>query len=653
MQLFQRYDHALKRARLRQYLFEGARRSRMSIMIEVVPALIHISLFLFFMGLADFLFHVNTTAAIATVIPIALCATFYIWGVIGPVIRPQSAYQTPFSGLFWYLFQRIGGRKHRNHGLFKSVNTNMAEGRMQLAMDETDDRLVRDARAIVWLINNRTEESEIQELVLSVPTSFNTPWGVMAWRTVAQIDASDEDRALPLLVHTNSRRPGLLTQPLPEIHEHSAVRELYKKVRLSLQTCRDPGSSGEKLRRARACIESIALLAIHIGASMVEFGDLEFIMKILANVGETTSGRALQEPPGVTRLAIIPFEMHFIGATLLTCRAITGVMVTHRRYDNGREEALERCQTVDRLLRSALRCMRSLSGTLGGALSNGDEEQVRAALRGHEMEIGTLDNIRAEYDRIREKGLWHFAVHPMLMNLCSLLPGASLNISTTPSPWIQTPATRQLVSTEPILQTLAAFGPRLRAIIEDTDATSGEHATELAKELPFTWVMLHANGSPMNVAWERMEERRYWRIEDYWAGGKLGFFVELFFITLKELLPEDPHAQVSDSHRTFYTLTFRALTSDWRQHKHSEATQRVLLDLLCDTLIPGHGIASHKFPDWAMNELLALLKKIFPGQRGSHIDDAVWELETVPAIVGYSWHRHWREQALDLLRGYR
>ncbi|KAI0261940.1 hypothetical protein BC834DRAFT_1004273 [Gloeopeniophorella convolvens] len=356
MQLFQRYDHALKRARLRQYLFEGARRSRMSIMVEAVPALIHISLFLFFMGLSDFLFNLNTTAAIATVIPIVLCASFYIWGVISPIIRPQSAYQTPFSGLFWYLFQKIGGREHRDHDLLKPISTNMAEGRMQLAMDETDDRQVRDARAITWLINNRTEESEIEELVLSIPTSFNTSWGVMTWRTVAQIDARDEDQVLALPTYTAASMAfltGLSRRPTNTARSVSFARTsggLWRRAGIHLPLTESSDVLVHALNPLRSSQSIPALPLMNSGVPLVA--------RVLIGVGAAGEG-ARETLPSVMGSAI-PYDMHSTCVALVLCQDLGLFVFAYR------DLTLERCRTVDRPLHSALQSTRSLCNALEG-----------------------------------------------------------------------------------------------------------------------------------------------------------------------------------------------------------------------------------------------------------------------------------------------
>ncbi|KAI0269889.1 hypothetical protein BC834DRAFT_863779 [Gloeopeniophorella convolvens] len=324
---------------------------------------------------------------------------------------------------------------------------------------------------------------------------------------------------------------------------------------------------------------------------------------------------------------------------------------------------LEHCQAVDRLLHSAYQCIKNLCDGLEGGLPNNDEEQARLALRSHETEIRELDEIRAEYHRMEEDPVLFVTDSTRIVSdVCPLFPGASLNTSTDTSPLIRALPTsefkdnhtiaRQLFPAEPILRALVAFGPRLRGIIENTDTTSSERAVDLMNELHGTWRELCADGSPMNVNWERMEERRFWRMVDCGANAGFGFFVELFFIALQHLLPpgSDEQYTLPALHQAFHVLTFRALIpNDQGRHRRPDATGRVLLDLLCDTLIPGRGIVSGLPPNWAMSELLALLKDILQGEYGTYIDDAVRELEMAQATSDYVTNSC-RRKALGLLR---
>jgi hypothetical protein len=187
MHVFQRYSHPLKSARLRQYLYEGAEGWYMPVVAEFVPGLVHMSLFLFFLGLGDSLLNVNTTIGITTTIPIAVCSLLYIFCMFAPVLYPQSPFRNSFSSLIWYLMQKVHPRRYLDRafgGVHKPVSLNMFEGQMQLAMEENDGRQCRDVRAFQWLIQTLTEDIEVESFVLAIPGSFSTEWGIEVWRKV-------------------------------------------------------------------------------------------------------------------------------------------------------------------------------------------------------------------------------------------------------------------------------------------------------------------------------------------------------------------------------------------------------------------------------------------------------------------------------------
>ncbi|KAH9969432.1 hypothetical protein BGW80DRAFT_1154614, partial [Lactifluus volemus] len=93
MRAFEQYKDPLKRSRLRQYLHEGSERWYFCALAEAVPALLHISLFLFLAGLVDFNLNLNTTVAAYTIIPIGITGLFYVFTTLSPILNPQSPYQ--------------------------------------------------------------------------------------------------------------------------------------------------------------------------------------------------------------------------------------------------------------------------------------------------------------------------------------------------------------------------------------------------------------------------------------------------------------------------------------------------------------------------------------------------------------------------------
>ena len=117
MQVFERYGNPLKGARLRQYLYEGAKGWDMFVVAESVPGLIHVSLFLFFIGIIDTLLSLNTTVSITTIVPIAICGLYYFFSTFAPIVSPQSSFQTPLSSLTWYLTRKLFPRTYSDRAL--------------------------------------------------------------------------------------------------------------------------------------------------------------------------------------------------------------------------------------------------------------------------------------------------------------------------------------------------------------------------------------------------------------------------------------------------------------------------------------------------------------------------------------------------------
>ncbi|KAH9996413.1 hypothetical protein BJV74DRAFT_769116, partial [Russula compacta] len=93
MHVFLRYGDPLKSARIRQYLYEGSEGWYMPVLAEAVPGLLHVSLFLFFLGLCDSVLDINTAVGVSTTVPIGISGLFYIFTMFAPVIYPQSPYQ--------------------------------------------------------------------------------------------------------------------------------------------------------------------------------------------------------------------------------------------------------------------------------------------------------------------------------------------------------------------------------------------------------------------------------------------------------------------------------------------------------------------------------------------------------------------------------
>ncbi|KAI0261944.1 hypothetical protein BC834DRAFT_413694 [Gloeopeniophorella convolvens] len=649
MQLFQRYDHALKRARLRQYLFEGVEFSRIAVMVEAVPALIHVSLFLFFMGLGDFLFNLNTTTAIFTIIPVSLCTSIYILGTVGPVMSPQLPFQTPFSGIFWYLVQKLGGRQHHVRGSPTPVSTNMADGRMQLAMDEADGRRERDARAINWLIRNRTEESEIEPLIFSIPGSLNNSWGIMTWHEVARLGNRNGGTPPPGRSRS-SRAPdanalriaapwsrGGGTGPIRALRgsEQSTLERLCKHVGRLLETCGKPGlfvNAEARSRRARACIQTAASLMVNMNVPSESFGVVKPMEQILAYVGRIERVRDAQ-----FEKADVTFTMHWTCMSLLISRKLPdgGSLAVlsdsflralsralHVEASSAHREAVSKAQLIDNRMESS---WNRLEGLCKGLKKDGlieTREQAELALRNRGVNItqwlkdlNAVEGNRTHIDHYPDLASLSDALDHITCGLLSNFPGSSFYKPKEPLSLSQASdalfgnrvlVARQLVPPGPIIETFRAFRLRLHAFVEKNGE---EDPLKLVKDLQAVWE--NFGGEAQFTRQRDMAERQLWRFNDLACGG-FGFHVELFFLALQRLLPMESQA-LPESHQSFYVLTFKAMTLDWGRYRHSPGMRRILLDLLCDTAIRNRSVLSYDYPEWIEGELVSLVRNLFRG----------------------------------------
>jgi hypothetical protein len=173
------------------------------------------------------------------------------------------------------------------------------------------------------------------------------------------------------------------------------------------------------------------------------------------------------------------------------------------------------------------------------------------------------------------------------------------------------PRTLQLIRPRQTLKSICSLAPTLRNILE------GQGDADACIELQNSLKKFHSL-----VSWRGDEmKRQLWPMEDLAYGGGLGFTVELFFLALSQLLSTSPS---KEAHFVLYTGTFRVITSDRSDHKHSLGTQKLLLAIAVSRIDE----FSYRYPDYIVDEFLSLLNNIFEGQTGPHIDEARQHIES-------------------------
>ncbi len=651
MHVFQRYNHPLKRARVRQFLYEGVGKWYMPAVVDVVPALIHISLFLFFIGLADSLFHINTTTAATTTVLIAICAAFYLWCAIAPIYDPQSPYQSPLSRILWYLVQTISGRTHRDHntgGAFRRISTNMADGRVQLAMDESKGRKKRDARAIRWVIDSLTEDSELEPFVLGVPGSFNSKWGKNVWDVVAMEEENrdsgggtstsqpNEGAELAVVTRTHGGPP---LSPIP-VERENTIRDLSGRITRLLKTCTDPGvlpTEDARRKRARACVDASLSFVLSIDDDWEWFAEPEIMSQALTYLGDV---ERIREP------TIPGFDAAF--AVRWTCMALVAVRRTLKT------------QAVRTAARRVITCLAEVHGNNG---ENEDEaaaktsgivdhhlkrgwdaaDTLRTALIREvdpdKMEEQFTDTLRDSQDAIKDLGdAWNSlgwadkaddAIVDLVRTMVHTTGGVLGYLPTAVLSWAHDPRRMPDVGMRPVPPHLMPqfIPPRLLVQrlwlcvwalrnMATTDWGSSLYHPKTLGDLCSPETDVHEIRRVIDLTSAPMKAQ-LWRLQDLHDGGHV-FMLELFMAAVRASKVSSHH-----SSRPYFVGTFKSLTSDLKELKDAPGTQRILVHLLRQVVPNDSETSAEDVPAYIVDVFLTFIGEVLAGKKGTHITEAV------------------------------
>ena len=100
-------DKPKDRARVRALFFGGADKFHLLWIADTVPALIHLSLTLFFAGLLILLWNTHHTVYFAVVWWVVILAMGYAYITLLPIVRPHSLCYGPLPSLAWQLYATI------------------------------------------------------------------------------------------------------------------------------------------------------------------------------------------------------------------------------------------------------------------------------------------------------------------------------------------------------------------------------------------------------------------------------------------------------------------------------------------------------------------------------------------------------------------
>ena len=169
-----------KRARIRAFFAEGVEKLLLPWTVEILPALLHISLFLFFAGLVVFLQNVDLTIFKLVLSWVGICMGLYGCFTLMPIFRHDSPYYTSLSSSVWltllvmrcvviqvvacfYLLVRLDCQEYwRCEGAFQDLFNKFLVQPLQEGMQRRAEEAALnsgseiDARAFMWTLDRKS-----------------------------------------------------------------------------------------------------------------------------------------------------------------------------------------------------------------------------------------------------------------------------------------------------------------------------------------------------------------------------------------------------------------------------------------------------------------------------------------------------------------
>jgi hypothetical protein len=217
------------------------KRFHVTVIVEAIPALLHISVFLFLAGLIISLFTIHHTVAYIVLATTVVCTLVYTAITVMPAIYHDSPYTSPFSAPAWYISQRMAlavfitvdrvagflgkylsliysGKGWMTPLLCKKVSScrkllsrDMTEA-AHAAAARADSQ--RDAQALGWTLDQLDEEGELVKFAAGIPgfslsTEVENPVAILEKAPHSSNLHCDLSRHITLML-IRASKPGLL-----------------------------------------------------------------------------------------------------------------------------------------------------------------------------------------------------------------------------------------------------------------------------------------------------------------------------------------------------------------------------------------------------------------------------------------------------------
>ena len=212
-----------KRVQIRAFFAEGVENLHLPWAVEALPILLHLSLSLFFGGLAIYLFNINHTVFKVVISWLGICSCLYLCITFMPIFRHDSPYYAPLSSSAWFLYSgtlslvfrifpwvvwRNYFAQHINYSTWEYVNNlRRTYGRWALqGITKTAEETVGTVssemvgRALKWTFESLYEDDELERFFASIPGFCGSKVFDDPHRSLAQLDSWTSAQALEVFL---------------------------------------------------------------------------------------------------------------------------------------------------------------------------------------------------------------------------------------------------------------------------------------------------------------------------------------------------------------------------------------------------------------------------------------------------------------------
>jgi hypothetical protein len=210
-----------KRALIRAFFADGVDRFGFAAAVEILPAQLHLSIILFYIGLVDFFGNINHTIAYFLLGLGVYAALGYALLTIVPLFYPNSPYQTPFTPFVWFIIEAtplvIHWLRPRTRAVQNAIDDRRAKIQkgMRNALELYAYKSPGQAyfRALEWMVGSLAldEDDKLVDFLDGLPGIFQTKDG----RPEEKIEEGLEQLVKPVIEKLlMTCRPGFLPEDI-------------------------------------------------------------------------------------------------------------------------------------------------------------------------------------------------------------------------------------------------------------------------------------------------------------------------------------------------------------------------------------------------------------------------------------------------------